>query len=170
MSVYDQGFDSIGPFDAALSRYVLHHVEQPLRFLERQITLLRPGAIVVVNDHVTDPDPAAAAHHADLEIARDRTHTRNLTGGELVDLFATAGLCNLCYIEEPFTLDFDEWFDRGTPSDTKQAVRSRLLTGPVIRSFRPRLSENGRVTIHGVRAIVRGQKPAEHQRDQAVEA
>jgi 2-polyprenyl-3-methyl-5-hydroxy-6-metoxy-1,4-benzoquinol methylase len=36
MSVYDQSLDSLGPFDAALSRYVLHHVERPAQFLERQ--------------------------------------------------------------------------------------------------------------------------------------
>ena len=101
MSVYDQRLDSLGPFDAVLSRYVMHHVERPARFLERQLALVRPGGIVVVNDHITDPDPTVAAHHAAIEIARDRTHTRNLTGGELVDLFAAAGLVDVRYVEEP---------------------------------------------------------------------
>jgi SAM-dependent methyltransferase len=157
-SVYDQALDPLGPFDAALSRYVLHHVEEPARFLKRQIDLLRPEGILVVNDHVTDPDPTIAAHHAALEIARDRTHTRNLTGGELVDLFASAGLSDIQYSEEPFTLDFDEWFDRGTPSDTKASVRAQLLAGPVIRSFRPHRASDGTVRIDCVRAIVRGVK------------
>ena len=157
-SVYHQELDALGPFDAALSRYVLHHVQDPSRFLARQIELLRPNGILVVNDHVTDPDPTITAHHAALEIARDRTHTRNLTGGELVDLFASAGLSDIRYVEEAFTLDFDEWFDRGTPADTKAAVRDSLLKGPVVRSFRPQLGENGSIRIDGVRAIVRGVK------------
>jgi 2-polyprenyl-3-methyl-5-hydroxy-6-metoxy-1,4-benzoquinol methylase len=157
-SVYDRELDQFGPFDVALSRYVLHHVEDPARFVNRQIELLRPGGVLVVNDHITDPDPAVAAHHAALEVARDRTHTRNLTGGGLVDLLASAGLGDIRYVEEPFTLDFDEWFDRGTPSDTKAAVRSRLLAGPVIRGFRPHLSEEGSIRIDGLRAIVRGLK------------
>ena len=151
-SVYDQGLNGLGPFDAALSRYVLHHVEEPLRFVNRQIELLRPGGVLIVNDHVTDPDPAVAAHHAALEVARDRTHTRNLTGGELVDLFASAGLIDIRYLEEPFTLDFDEWFDRGTPSDSKDAVRRRLLSGPPIRSFRHDLLENGSLRVDCFRA------------------
>ena len=124
----------------------------------RQIELLRPGGVLVVNDHVTDPDPTVAAHHAALEIARDRTHTRNLTGGELVDLFASAGLSDIRYVEEAFTLDFDEWFDRGTPADTKAAVRDSLLDGPVVRSFRPQLCEYGSIRIDCFRAIVRGIK------------
>ena len=129
VSVYDQSLDGIGPFDAALSRYVLHHVEDPLRFVERQVELLRSGGVLIVNDHITDPDPSVAAHHAAIEIARDRTHTRNLTGGELVDLFARAGLVDVWYLEEAFALDFDEWFDRGTPSDTKASVRSKAAIG-----------------------------------------
>jgi SAM-dependent methyltransferase len=158
VSVYDQSLEALGPFDAALSRYVLHHVEEPLRFVRRQIELLRPGGVLIVNDHLTDPDPAVAAHHGAIEVARDRTHTRNLTGGELVDLFASAGLVDIRYVEEPFTLDFNEWFDRGTPSDTKASVRSRLLSGPVIRSFRPELLDDGSIRIDCARAMIRGAK------------
>jgi 2-polyprenyl-3-methyl-5-hydroxy-6-metoxy-1,4-benzoquinol methylase len=158
ISVFDGSLDPLAPFDAVLSRYVLHHVESAQAFLVRQIDLLRPGGIVVVNDHVTDPDPAIAAHHAAIEIARDRTHTRNLTGGELVDLFASAGLIEIRYVEEAFTLDFDEWFDRGTPTEAKATVRSRLLDGPPTRSFQPQLRPDGSIQIAGVRAIVRGIK------------
>ncbi len=156
-SVFDPSLDALGPFDAALSRYVLHHVEAPKAFLARQMELLRPGGILVVCDHVTDPDPAAAAHHAWLEVARDKTHTRNLSGGELVDLFAGLGLKLIRYIEESFTLDFDEWFDRGTPAESKAAVRTRLLAGPVIRTFRASVRDDGSIQIDGVRAIVRGE-------------
>jgi 2-polyprenyl-3-methyl-5-hydroxy-6-metoxy-1,4-benzoquinol methylase len=104
ITLFDRSLDRLGPFDAALSRYVLHHVESPAAFLARQAELLRSGGVLVVCDHITDPDPAIAAHHGALEVARDRTHTRNLTGGELVDLFASAGLGEIRYLEEPFTL------------------------------------------------------------------
>ncbi len=158
VSVFDRSLDPLGPFDAAVSRYVLHHVIDPAAFVARQVALLRPGGVLVVNDHVTDPAPESAGHHAALEVARDRTHTRNLTGGELVDLLAGAGLSDVSLVEDSFVLDFDEWFDRGTPGDTKPAVRERLLSGPVIRSFRPHLLEDGSIRIDGVRALVRGVK------------
>jgi 2-polyprenyl-3-methyl-5-hydroxy-6-metoxy-1,4-benzoquinol methylase len=40
LSVFDRAIDSLGPFGAALSRYVLHHVEDPTAFLARQVELL----------------------------------------------------------------------------------------------------------------------------------
>jgi hypothetical protein len=157
-SVFDHSVDQLGPFDSGLSRFVLHHIVDPAAFVARQAGLLRRGGVLVVNDHVTDPSPERADHHASLEVARDRTHTRNLTGGEMADLLAAAGLREIRLVEDSFILDFDEWFDRGTPRDTKSAVRARLLSGPVIRGFRPQLLEDGSIRIEGVRAIVRGVK------------
>jgi SAM-dependent methyltransferase len=157
-TVYDPNLS--GSFDAAISRYVLHHVTEPARFIARQVELLRPDGILVLSDHTTDPDPERAALHLELEVGRDRTHTRNHTPGELLDLFASAGLVGLRLVEEAFTLDFDEWFDRGTPAATKSSVRERLVAGPPIRGFRAAPLADGSVRIYGERAIVRGIKPA----------
>src|SRR5947209_3805817 len=74
--------------------------------------------------------PAAAARwHQDIERARDRTHERNLTPGELADAFGRAGLSDVQLAEDGFDLDFDEWFDRGTPALPKAEVRARVLAG-----------------------------------------
>jgi SAM-dependent methyltransferase len=157
-SAFDPSLNAHGPFDAAVSRYVVHHVENPPAFLGRQIELLRSGGILVVCDHLTDPDPVKARHHEEIERARDTTHTRNLTAGELVDLFASLGLVNLSLVEESFTLDYDEWFDRGTHGDTKENVRTKLLDGPAVRGFRPTLQNDGSIQIQGIRVIARGTK------------
>jgi SAM-dependent methyltransferase len=159
-SLFDQPVEAIGPFDAAISRYVLHHVEDPARFVARQVELLKPGGIFVLCDHLTDPDPAIAKHHNAIEIARDTTHTRNLTGGELVDLAAGAGLASIRFSEESFVLDFDEWFDRASPGEPKDAVRERLLAGPSIRTFRPSLQPSGAVRIDCIRATIRAKNGA----------
>ncbi len=158
-SVYDPALDPFALFDGTLSRFVLHHVVDPPAFLARQVALVRRGGVIVACDHTTDPKPEIAAFHNALEIARDRTHTRNLTGGELVDLFARAGLAEVSLVEEPFTLDFDEWFDRGTPCESKESVRNKLLTGPIIRTFRRLLQSDGSTRIDCIRVIVRGVKP-----------
>ena len=105
----------------------------------RQVELLRPGGVLVVCDHLTDPDPDRADHHERLERARDRSHTQSLTGGRIVDLFAAAGLSGISMAEEAYDLDFDEWFDRGSPDDTKENVRAALLTGSRVRGFAPTL-------------------------------
>jgi SAM-dependent methyltransferase len=146
------------PFDVSVSRYVLHHVTDPLAFVARQVALIRAGGVLVVSDHATDPDTSLARLHERLERLRDRTHTRNLTTGCLVDLFAAAGLSNIRSEEETFTLDFDEWFDRGTPADSKENVRALLLQGPPIRGFSGVRNVDGSVRIDCVRALVRGTK------------
>jgi SAM-dependent methyltransferase len=156
-SLFETDWDE--PIDACVSRFVLHHAADPLAFLQRQVELLRPGGIVVACDHTTDPDPARAAWHRDVEVRRDRTHTRNLTAGEIVDLFAHAGLGDVGFVEEAFTLDFDEWFDRGTPTYDKATTRSRLLESTA-RGFRPSLNADGSITIASWRALVRGVKPS----------
>jgi SAM-dependent methyltransferase len=158
VSVFDHSLDSLAPFDGTISRYVLHHVEDPCAFIERQMKLLRPGGTLVLCDHLTDPVPQRAAHHEAIEKARDHTHTRNLTGGQLVDLLAEFGLTSIQLVEEAFTLDFDEWFDRGTPAASKEAVRAALLSGMPMRSFQPALLESGAVRIDGIRALLRGTK------------
>jgi SAM-dependent methyltransferase len=155
-------FDPIAsdPFDAAISRYVLHHVIDPQAFLARQVELIRPGGVVVVSDHLTDPDPSLAEVHNGLETLRDKTHTRNLSPGSIVDLFAISGLEEIRLSEQAFTLDFDEWFDRGTPTEPKDLVRVKLLAAQPSRGFRPVLESDGRITLHCWRGIIRGVKPS----------
>jgi SAM-dependent methyltransferase len=156
-SLFEPSLD--GPFDGAISRFVLHHTPDPLAFIRRQAELLRPGGVLVLCDHTTDPDRARADWHQRIEIGRDRTHTRNPTPGEMVDLLAAAGLTELRLIEEALVLDFDEWFDRGTPAEDKATVRQWLLSGSSARGFHPTLREDGRVRIDGWLAIARGVKP-----------
>jgi SAM-dependent methyltransferase len=149
----------VGPFEGAISRFVLHHTPDPIAFLRRQVELLRPGGVLAACDHTTDPDAARADWHQRIECGRDRTHTRNPTPGQMVDWLADAGLTRLRLIEEPLVLDFDEWFDRGTPAAEKAQVRQWLLSGSQARGFHPLLQKDGSVRIDGWLAIVRGIKP-----------
>ena len=145
-------------FGGAVSRYVLHHVVDPAEFVQAQVTRLTAGGVLVACDHTTDPAPAQAETHQAIEKARDRTHTRNLTSGELLDLFTLAGLGELQSREERFTLDFDEWFDRGTPDAPKDEVRAQVLAARV-RGFTAYEQPGGAVTISCWRSYVRGVKP-----------
>lgn len=148
-----------GPFDAVVSRYVLHHVADPHAFVTRQTNLIRRGGVVILCDHTTDPRPVAAALHRRLEIGRDGTHTTNLTPGAIVDLFAACGLVDIRHEEDAFTLDFDEWFDRGTPAMPKADVRDALIGCRGIRGFDPAARPDGGITIACYRSLVRGTKP-----------
>jgi SAM-dependent methyltransferase len=155
-SLYDAAL--AGPFDAAISRYVLHHVTDPVAFVGRQAELLRSGGVLVLCDTTNDADCERAGVLDEVERARDKTHTRNLSPGAIVDLFAAAGLRDIRLCEESYTLDFDEWFDRGTPVDSKANVRARFLAGPPARGFHATEQPDGTVRINAMRAIVRGVK------------
>ncbi|HEY7327369.1 MAG TPA: class I SAM-dependent methyltransferase [Gemmataceae bacterium] len=147
-----------GPFDGAISRFVLHHTPDPLAFVRRQVELLRQGGVLATCDHTTDPDRARRDWHQRIERARDHTHTSNPTPTEMVDLFIAAGLNQLHLIEDPLELDFDEWFDRGTPAEDKETVRQWCLSGSSARGYTPQLLPDGRIRIDGWIAIVRGIK------------
>jgi SAM-dependent methyltransferase len=145
------------PFDAALSRLVVHHVPDPIAFIDRQVALVREGGVLVLCDHITDPNPERARWHQGLERDRDHTHTQNLTGGELCDLLASSGLREIHYREVGYALDFDEWFDRGSPAAPKAEVRARLLAGAA-RGFSPTPSGGGAIRIDGIIAMLRAIK------------
>jgi SAM-dependent methyltransferase len=159
-SLFDEPLSASSKFDACLSRYVLHHVEEVERFMALQGRLVRLGGIVVLCDHTTDPDPEARAWHQRVERLRDHSHASNATPGELADLLTVSGLESVRLTEEEFALDFDEWFDRGTPQETKAEVRRLLLSGPRAHGFTPKPLPDGRIRIECWRATARGVKPA----------
>ncbi|MGZ6142115.1 MAG: class I SAM-dependent methyltransferase [Myxococcales bacterium] len=142
-------------FDAAISRFVVHHVIDALAFIRAQAERVRKGGAVIVSDHTAEPDPERALWHQKIERARDKTHTRSLTSAELVDVFVRAGLREVRLVEEEFELDFDEWFDRGTPALPKAQVRALVEAGTA-RGFSPVRRPDGGLTIGNVRALVRG--------------
>jgi SAM-dependent methyltransferase len=144
------------PFDAAVSRFVLHHAEDPVAFLRAQAQRVRPGGVIVASDHATDSEGGAQRWHQEIERARDKTHVRNLTPGGLVDALARAGLRFVRLEEDEFVLDFDEWFDRGTPALPKDEVRALVLAGRA-RGFDPVVRPDGGISIRCVRLVARAE-------------
>jgi SAM-dependent methyltransferase len=151
-----------GHFDACVTRLVLHHIENPSDFVRSLVTAARPGGVVVVADHIADSNPALAAWHRRVETMRDRTHVANLSGGELIDLLARAGLDDLRYRETVVSTHFDEWFARGTPSASREECREALLApeGRGSRAWRTSLMTGDDVAMTGIVAFVRGRVPA----------
>jgi SAM-dependent methyltransferase len=146
-------------FDVAVSRLVLHHTPDAAQFIARLFELLRPGGVLMLCDHTTDPKPSAAEYHQRLERGRDRTHVQNLTAGGLADAVCAAGFEDIRLSEHRYYLDFDEWFDRGTPAEEKETVRRLLLSGPSIRGFRATKLDGNAVRIEGWLVTVRATKP-----------
>ena len=69
---------------------------------------------MIIGDHVTDEDAAAAAWHQEIERLRDPSHWSCLTPARITALAQNAGL----RLDEerliPFELDFDDWLARSS--------------------------------------------------------
>jgi ubiquinone/menaquinone biosynthesis C-methylase UbiE len=77
-------------FSIVSSRFVFHHLQDPLAALKEMKRVCMPGGRVVVADMAPDPAKAAALNAA--ERLRDPSHVRALPEKELGALFGEAGL------------------------------------------------------------------------------
>jgi ubiquinone/menaquinone biosynthesis C-methylase UbiE len=82
-------------FDFAGTHRTLHHVAQPELVVAELARVTLPGGRVLVVDQLAPDAAAAAATLHEFETARDPSHTRLLTDGELRELFAANELALL---------------------------------------------------------------------------
>jgi SAM-dependent methyltransferase len=117
-----------GSFDGAITRFSLHHIPVPARLLAELARVVRPGGWVIVGDHVTDEDAAAAAWHQEVERLRDPSHWTCLTPTRIKALGRDVGL----QLDEerllPFELDFEEWLTRSSSDSHAAELISLCLT------------------------------------------
>src|SRR6476646_3631243 len=77
-------------FSIVSSRFVFHHLQDPLAALKEMKRVCKPGGKVVVADMAPQTEKAAALNAA--ELLRDPSHVRALPLDELRGLFQQAGL------------------------------------------------------------------------------
>src|SRR5262249_14931531 len=77
-------------FSIVSSRFVFHHLEDPLIVLKEMKRVAKPGGRVLVADMAPAPEKAAALNAE--EVLRDPSHVRAMPEAELRGLFAQAGL------------------------------------------------------------------------------
>lgn len=77
-------------FSIVSSRYVFHHLPDPLTVLKEMKRVCKPGGRVEIADMVPAPEKVDALNAE--ELLRDPSHARALTESEFKALFADAGL------------------------------------------------------------------------------
>jgi len=84
-------FDA-GAFDLVCSRRTLHHVGRPELAVAELARVCRSAGRVFVDDQIAPLDPLAALELDRFERARDASHHRTLSDGDLRDVFQANGL------------------------------------------------------------------------------
>jgi ubiquinone/menaquinone biosynthesis C-methylase UbiE len=101
-------------FSIASSRFVFHHLEQPLRVLKEMVRVCKPGGRIVVADMAPAPEKADALNAE--ERLRDPSHVRALPEQELRELFANANLPEPIAGHYRVECDLDDLLSRSFPN------------------------------------------------------
>lgn len=118
-------------FDAAVTRFSLHHIPLPARCVAEMARVVRPGGWVAIGDHVTAEDQVVAAWHQEVERLRDPSHWASLTPTQIRRIGQRAGLELREERLIPFSLDFEEWLTRGSGGATaRELVMLALREAP----------------------------------------
>ena len=113
--------------DGAVTRFSFHHIPAPVRVLEEMRRVVKPGGFIVVADHVTDDDGAAAAWHGEIERLRDPSHWACSTPARIAAMGERLSLEPEVERVIPFAIDFDEWLGRGSGGPGNAGLIEQLL-------------------------------------------
>jgi ubiquinone/menaquinone biosynthesis C-methylase UbiE len=113
-------------FSIVSSRFVFHHLQEPLVVLEEMKRVCRTEGKVVVADMAPTPEKADALNAE--EILRDPSHVRALPEQELCALFAGAGLPEPTIGRYRVECDLDDLLSRSFPnSGDEPKIRQMFL-------------------------------------------
>jgi ubiquinone/menaquinone biosynthesis C-methylase UbiE len=118
-----------GFFDLAGTHRTLHHVAQPERIVAELARVTLPGGRVLVVDQLAPDDAMAAATLHEFETARDPSHTRLLTDGELRELFAANELALLRERHDEEPRDLARYLDLAGCAGDGRAHAEALAAG-----------------------------------------
>lgn len=145
-------------FDVVVSRYAVHHFEDPDGPLTEMVRCLRPGGRIAVADIVTDPDPTVATAQNHLERLRDPSHTRMLALEELAALLQRAGLSIVAADTREVERPLAPWLDQADAiSATRAAIGAELaaeLAGGPATGFQPREVGGEMRFVHRIASVV----------------
>jgi ubiquinone/menaquinone biosynthesis C-methylase UbiE len=156
-NVYSLPFPS-AQFSIVSSRFVFHHLEQPLAALKEMKRVCMPGGKIVVADMVPEPEKAAALNAA--ERLRDPSHVRALPETELGALFGKAGLAAPQVSYYRLESELEELLSRSFPNEG-DADRLRKIFADSIADDALGLNtrwENGKIHYGFPVAVMVGKK------------
>lgn len=147
-----------GSFDVVVSRFAVHHFEDPAVQVGEMRRVLRPGGRLAVADLICDPDPEIAARQNHLERLRDPSHTRMLALDELAELVGGTDV-EFRDIER----SLEPWLaqtrtSKRAANQIRKALKAELEGGPPT-GFRPRDVDGDPRFLHTMASVIAAGKP-----------
>jgi ubiquinone/menaquinone biosynthesis C-methylase UbiE len=119
------------PFDVAVSRYVFHHLENPLVVLREMARVTRPGGRIVICD--ASPAAACRENYDRFEKLRDASHTSALTLEEFIALGEAVDLGEASIRRFGLSMELDSLIDSSFPSGERDELRA-IIRGDIGRN------------------------------------
>lgn len=150
-------------FELVTCRIAAHHFPSPQRFVDEAARVLKPGGLLLIQDHVLPEDEAAARAVDDFERLRDPSHVRACSEPEWREMIASAGL-EVEHAERVVKRhEFAAWAERqGNDPATVQALVTMMdAMPPAARAWLdPQDWGSDGATFVNRHLIVAGRKPA----------
>lgn len=103
-------------FDLVVSRFALHHIDDPAKAAREMARVCRPGGAVAIIDMVSEPEEPGRLHNR-LERLRDPSHRMALQEHELVQVLRDAGLDAAIVGERRQQIVALPWLERAEPGE-----------------------------------------------------
>ena len=133
-------------FDMVVSRFSIHHFEDPQMQIAEMVRVCRPEGRVAVIDLVSPDDETLAAAYNRLERRRDPSHTRALSVAELRRAVRDAGLEIVHTVSREVEVSVKPWLDlTGIEPEMRRAILDELtheLEGLTTTGMRPFMRDN----------------------------
>jgi SAM-dependent methyltransferase len=118
-------------FDLVCERAVLHHVRRPELMLAEMARVTRPGGRLLVIDQLAPTDPLVAIELDRFERARDPSHTRLLSDGDLRAFFEANSLVLVRSRVDVHERALDPYFDlAGCEGEAREQARALAPSDP----------------------------------------
>ena len=149
-------------FDLVTCRVAAHHFPDIFAFVQEATRVLKPGAILLIHDHVVSDRKKIAEYVNAYEKLRDPAHARALAEYEWRGIFLDAGLSVEHTEQHTLEHEVQSWAKRQNCSDEIiEQLNITLLRAPdkVLEWMQPQYAgtEYARYTDHHI--IIKGKKP-----------
>ena len=130
-----------GAFTLVVTRFSLHHFEDPLAPLREMVRALRAGGRLVVHDLIASTDPEVARAQDRIENLRDPSHLRMPSAGAVGNWLANLGMEITRLETRVVPRPVEQWLAQArTPAAPAAQIRQafhRELSGGVATGLQP---------------------------------